>query len=1691
MTNKLWKIFVFAMIFALQGPAASAIADIFQSALTEENFDYENTGEFPKNPDRNPGLGTPSRENLIGALHIRLPLPPHGAWSTDETDQTIRYLRVAFKKPLSIGTIIGGAGEISYLKPRVPFPGSFTDDSQWVVVPVPKGQAGLRVVPFPPHVITRAIRLKFSDNFQNGIKSRSNIGGMLILKDRLHNLIPEALVFASSQRTGTPAVTEENKVQDLVSWSDNSAQDDSKSYSSGGRKYSSWSVAPVQDISREHPEWVIFVWPQEKTFCGIGFLNAFARHMIIDTLSREEKGNPVTAPETSWSSPGEIECPVWWRPAYTDTYLCFKIPVATRAIRVRITQPLTNENSDVAYLTGNSRRVAKIDGVMAFTDLGNRPVPPRPKPVVELPPVKIKYQMPENGKLTMVINDINGRRVRNLVTEVDRAQGKGIESWDARDDSDRMVPPGKYFWKAITYQPLHLYYQMTVNCSGNPPWWKSGTWGDQLGQGSWLSDHCPPNDVTAIGDRVFIGAFLAESGHTILACDLDGKKLWGTKWMETAGAAYLTNDGKKVYTAGDGGWIGDRLMIFEFDPQTFQRRKVAQLDYDSGMDASGFTVSFVSGIAAYNGKLYVSFNRPRKSWTSSGVTTQNVDMEHTSQENFDRLIGLLRIKGEVPSHGLWQGQESGEATQYMRLAFKNQQPVGTLIALQDLTVSALKADASFPGDVSKEDQWLLFPAVQAGRLKIITAPPALTTRALRFTFRNNAATDKPWKPNISGALILSHRLTNVLPGATYIVSSGEVKGDGNWSTTRERPITPDDPATMLVIWPDHRTFRALGFLNCFAKRLGVDVYTGQPEQDPATASETAWVNLGEITPAVRWRPVYNDDYFDAGKNVSTRAIRLRVLEPLIAENPDISGLTGNKPFCAGIGGLVVLQDAGDEPAVSEVPAQRISVVNIADGQWEKHIPVSAPRFPHFDLHGNLFVVSGKELGQVSLEDGKFTPVLQDKIKDPRGIAFDAAGNLYVADGGPEQIKVFSPDSRLIRLFGTAGGRILGSYDQNRIENPHGIAVDRRGNLWITESDFQPKRTSCWSGDGRFLKEFIGPAQYGGGGFLDPKDKSRFYYNGVEYAIDWKTGDWKIKNILCRDQKAFSGGKADHPVYLNDKQYMVNDPGSEGGTSGRLLLVGEFRDDRIIPLSVMGNAELWKPFREDSALRRIVRDKALNLHSFVWTDENGDGLPQPDEVVLSGTGIRLNTTYWPSYVNRKLSVVMDNRIIVPVGFTNCGAPVYRPFDGSVLPSFPSENIYATALDSQGRVLVNGRPVLAMKKDGKVDWTYPQKWVGVHDSQIAPLPKQGQLIGGLGFTGQEEIAGIGETFMLSGNKGEWYLFTSDGLLAATVWHDYRERGVNTWNFPKVVRGMSLDNVSLGEEHFGGEFVKTSDGKYYMVAGHNHNSIIELKSLDTMKRQEGSFTLTGNDIKTAEQWVVRQAASEAQKETPKFAVFSVPKGQVKADGDLSEWDENRFITIGNRGSFGAACDAKNLYLAYKVDSNSFLRNNGDDRNMLFKTGDSVDFQIGTDSKADPARLAPVPGDQRLLVSMFNGNPIGVLYRHRVPDTRNSERIGFASPWRVEYVDKIIFMDQANIGIAKTAKGYAVEVTVPLDLLEFKPESSRTYKVDFGILSADSSGSATQVRTYWSNQATGIVSDVPSEIMLFPGLWGTCKFE
>ncbi len=100
-------------------------------------------------------------------------------------------------------------------------------------------------------------------------------------------------------------------------------------------------------------------------------------------------------------------------------------------------------------------------------------------------------------------------------------------------------------------------------------------------------------------------------------------------------------------------------------------------------------------------------------------------------------------------------------------------------------------------------------------------------------------------------------------------------------------------------------------------------------------------------------------------------------------------------------------------------------------------------------------------------------------------------------------------------------------------HPLGMCVDSNGVLWVAEEDYLPKRISRWNAKtGAFLNAWYGPTQYGGGGFVDPKDLSRAYYPSIgnpgsmgllEFKVDLTTGNrsWRPCPIAMRSRSMTS------------------------------------------------------------------------------------------------------------------------------------------------------------------------------------------------------------------------------------------------------------------------------------------------------------------------------------------------------------------------------------------------------------------------------------------------------------------------------------------------------------------------------------------------------------------------------------------
>ena len=74
----------------------------------------------------------------------------------------------------------------------------------------------------------------------------------------------------------------------------------------------------------------------------------------------------------------------------------------------------------------------------------------------------LTYAIPENGHVTIAINDAGGRRIRNLFADVEQNKGTHTAQWDGLDDAGQVVPPGEYRWVGLVRGSLHAVVSRPV-----------------------------------------------------------------------------------------------------------------------------------------------------------------------------------------------------------------------------------------------------------------------------------------------------------------------------------------------------------------------------------------------------------------------------------------------------------------------------------------------------------------------------------------------------------------------------------------------------------------------------------------------------------------------------------------------------------------------------------------------------------------------------------------------------------------------------------------------------------------------------------------------------------------------------------------------------------------------------------------------------------------------------------------------------------------------------------------------------------------------------------------------------------------------------------------------------------------------------------------------------------------------------
>ncbi|MFA6293366.1 MAG: hypothetical protein WC637_16395, partial [Victivallales bacterium] len=798
--------------------------------------------------------------------------------------------------------------------------------------------------------------------------------------------------------------------------------------------------------------------------------------------------------------------------------------------------------------------------------------------------------------------------------------------------------------------------------------------------------------------------------------------------------------------------------------------------------------------------------------------------------------------------------------------------------------------------------------------------------------------------------------------------------------------------------------------------------------------------------------------------------------------------------------------------VSSFNSQALLVVNPETGKVESRIPLKEPGELCVSA-GKLYALSGKNVVEADLKAGQHRVVIGAGDIDPAGITAKD-GNIYVSDKASSTVKVFSASRTLQKSIGMPGGRYQGAFIPERMVNPCGLAVSSNNWLWVAENSNNPKRIIAWDlAASKVAYQKFGCPPYGspGSGF-DPLDRKIWLGQKLVWELDFEKKEAVVKSVMNKDGGHLGGlvpwCRSYKFVHREGRTYLLG--------AGKSTIISELLPDGTVKDMVLFSTvsqflysmnwkcpaefadAFTKKFPDAGKLGRGAIKPELNSVAVLWTDANGDGLLQAGEFQLGAGGTSFGSFGWGPLLN-------EFNLLVPFRKSDSSASLVKLSPREWRNGIPQYDLQAACeaaippkqsipevrslnadfgIDSKDNLILNTEPYMtSYSADGRLLWFYPNKWVGVHGSHKAPLPSVGEMQGVLFFLGFAPLPDGNDVFMLNGNHGRFFALTSDGIYLDEMFNDCRVA---------EQRGKNL----VGGEPFGGFFgYSAKDRSYYLQTG-NPYRIYQINGLDALTRSSGEINVTKDMLMAAERALAEKAKQQAlQMKTAEIAKFA---GAIKVNGDAGDWKDVPVTAVWEprprqKVSVKALYDDKNLYLTYAVPDNSPWVNRGDDWTALFKTGDSVDLQLATDSKARDRRNEAALGDIRLLLAPFHDANIAVLYKPRLSKDEQAKGnpVVFTSPWRAEKVDDVRQLRDAEIKVSKQQSGYVLEARIPLNELGVVNPGGRTFLGDFGVIYGDDEGTVNLSRSYWSNKATALVNDVPSEAMLQPNFWGELNFK
>ena len=265
------------------------------------------------------------------------------------------------------------------------------------------------------------------------------------------------------------------------------------------------------------------------------------------------------------------------------------------------------------------------------------------------------------------------------------------------------------------------------------------------------------------------------------------------------------------------------------------------------------------------------------------------------------------------------------------------------------------------------------------------------------------------------------------------------------------------------------------------------------------------------------------------------------------------------------------------------------------------------------------------------------PAVDARISGAWGVAVDGAGNLYIADTGNHRIRKVDSTGTITTVAGTGEDRFGGDggpATAARLREPRGVAVDGAGNLYIADTRNHRIRKVDTSG---VITTIAGTGEYGFNGDGGPAIDAQLY-SPYDVTVDG-AGNLYIADLYNHRVRKVDSSGTITTIAGNGPSGGSGIYGGDGGPAVDAQL--NFPSD--VALDAAGN--LYIADQYNHRVRKV--DSSGTITTIAGTGEygfNGDGGPVIDAQLRSPSNVALDAAgnlYIADTGNNRIRVVTPN------------------------------------------------------------------------------------------------------------------------------------------------------------------------------------------------------------------------------------------------------------------------------------------------------------------------------------------------------------------------------------------------------------------------------------------------------------------